>query len=221
MAIRNIDEVPLKERFNEYSNFLFKRKDYGGFNFEPINNSDAEYWYHFFHRELESLESQTEQVRDNIKRLSPLGDYPQGQKLSKFIDEIQTIKQKIDSIRTWFEVNGLNEPSMPTELEWEVMETAYVQVVKENTKKRLSKVSDKFSAEGEKKKDFNGTFWALADEMRFRKKRGEFETIAESYRYAEKYITIKGKPVTAKQLQNNYDKTKSSSNLLDDKYLPK
>lgn len=216
MAIRNIDALPLKELFDEYSNLLFKPNEKGSFNFEPISNSDAEYWFHFLRRKLENSESGAEGVRDNIKRLSPLGDYPQGQILSRILIEILMIKQKIDSIRSWFEANGLNEPPMPTELEWEVMKTAYAQVVKENTKKRLLKVTDRFSAEGGKKEDFYGTIWALADEMRFRKKQGEFETFAEAYRYAEKYITLNGNPITAKQLKNNYDKTKSSSNLLDD-----
>ena len=96
------------------------------------------------------------------------------------------------------------------------MKKEYAKVLKENTKKRLSKVSDKFSTEVGKKENFNGTIWALADEMRFRKKQGEFETIVDSYRHAEKYITINGKPVTAKQLENNWHKTKSSSTLLDD-----
>jgi len=216
VAIRNIEAIPLKELFDEYSNLLFKPNDEGSFNFKPISNSDAEYWFYFLHRELESLERSSEQVRDNIKRLSPLGDYPQGQILSRILIEIQKNKQKIDSIRSWFEANGLKDPHIPTELEWEVMKTAYVQVVKENTKKRLSNVTDRFSAEGGKKEDFYGSFWALADEMRFRKKQGEFETFAEAYRFAEKYITINGNPVTAKQLQNNYYKTKSSSTLLDD-----
>ena len=155
-------------------------------------------------------------TKDNLERLSPLGDYPQKLKLANIYQDIEKTKKKTDAVNTWFEKNGLTAPPIPTELEWEVMKTSYAQVVKENTQKRLSRITDKFSTEGGKKEDFNGAIYVLADEMRHRKVLGEFGTYAEAYRYAEKYITINGNPVTAKQLQNTYSTTKSSSPLLDD-----
>jgi hypothetical protein len=53
--------------------------------------------------------------------------------------------------------------------------------------------------------------WALADEMRYKKEQGEFDTYVEAYKYAADHYWHKeiGKAITADQLNGAYRKAKS------------
>ena len=57
-----------------------------------------------------------------------------------------------------------------------------------------------------KKDETNNALWAIADDMRLRKKEGEFETYREAYRWAEKNISKKGVTITAIKLERSYTK---------------
>lgn len=64
-----------------------------------------------------------------------------------------------------------------------------------------------------KKDETNNALWAIADDMRLRKKEGEFETYREAYRWAEKNISKKGVTITAIKLEKAYNKAKSEGKL--------
>ena len=64
-----------------------------------------------------------------------------------------------------------------------------------------------------KKKDTKDAQWAIADDMRQRKKEGEFDTFMEGYKWAEDNMTQNGRPITAKGLQNAYHKAKSAGKV--------
>ena len=60
-------------------------------------------------------------------------------------------------------------------------------------------------------KPIDGTdaLWAIADDMRYRKKKGEFPTYMSAYRWAEKHMTQNGKRFKAKSLQNEWHKAEA------------
>jgi len=64
-----------------------------------------------------------------------------------------------------------------------------------------------------KKDDTNNALWAIADDMRERKEKGEFETYMDAYRWAEKNISKKGVNITAKKLELAYHKAKSEGKI--------
>ena len=66
---------------------------------------------------------------------------------------------------------------------------------------------------GIEKEFTNDSLWAIADDMRSRKKKGEFETFREAYRWAEKNISKKGVAITAIKLEKEYHKAKSEGKL--------
>ena len=62
-----------------------------------------------------------------------------------------------------------------------------------------------FSKEDKLKKiDWNGSIYALSDEMREKKDHGAFATYREAYRWCEKNYTVNGETITLEQLENNY-----------------
>jgi len=63
------------------------------------------------------------------------------------------------------------------------------------------------------KKDTNDALFAIADEMRERKKEGEFDTFMDAYRWAEKNLTQNGNPIKALSLQGAYQKAKSAGKV--------
>ena len=59
------------------------------------------------------------------------------------------------------------------------------------------------------KEDTNNALWAIADDMRQKKKVGEFETFREAYRWAEKHMTQNGKKIIASKLEGAFHKAHS------------
>ena len=59
-----------------------------------------------------------------------------------------------------------------------------------------------------KKDETNDALWAIADDLRYRKKNGEFETYRDAYRWAEKNISKKGVNITAMRLERAYHKAR-------------
>ena len=59
----------------------------------------------------------------------------------------------------------------------------------------------------------NDSLWAIADDMRDRKDKGEFETYRDAYRWAEVNMTCKGKPISFMKLEKEYHKAKSEGKL--------
>ena len=63
----------------------------------------------------------------------------------------------------------------------------------------------------------NDALWAIADDMRGRKKAGEFDTFRDAYRWAEKNLSKKGLTITAHKLEREYHKAKSIGKVGDAK----
>ena len=64
-----------------------------------------------------------------------------------------------------------------------------------------------------KKDETNDSLWAIADDMRQRKEKGEFDTYMAAYRWAEKNISKKGVNITAKKLERAYHKARSEGKI--------
>ena len=62
-------------------------------------------------------------------------------------------------------------------------------------------------------KNTSDPLWAIADDMRARKKEGEFDTYRDAYRWAENNILKKGTPITAIRLEKAYHKAKSEGKV--------
>ena len=63
------------------------------------------------------------------------------------------------------------------------------------------------------KENSNDALWAIADDMRQRKKDGEFETFREAYRWAEENITQNGKQIIAFKLERAFHKAHSEGKV--------
>lgn len=63
------------------------------------------------------------------------------------------------------------------------------------------------------KEETTDALWAIADDMRARKKEGEFDTYRDAYRWAENNILKKGTPITAIRLEKAYHKAKSEGKV--------
>ena len=63
------------------------------------------------------------------------------------------------------------------------------------------------------KEDTNNALWAIADDMRQKKKNGEFETFREAYRWAEENITQNGKQIIASKLEGAFHKAHSEGKV--------
>ena len=59
------------------------------------------------------------------------------------------------------------------------------------------------------KEDSNDALWAIADDMRQRKKEGNFATYRDAYRWAEKHMTQNGKQIKAFKLERAFHKADS------------
>ena len=71
---------------------------------------------------------------------------------------------------------------------------------------------DNKTEEHVEKEDTNDALWAIADDMRQRKKEGDFETYREAYRWAEENITQSGKQIIASKLERAFHKARSEGN---------
>tara|TARA_B100001093_G_C26368125_1_gene817603 strand:- start:170 stop:577 length:408 start_codon:yes stop_codon:yes gene_type:complete len=63
------------------------------------------------------------------------------------------------------------------------------------------------------KNSTSNALWAIADDMRCRKKNGEFDTYREAYLWAENNICKKGTHITAIKLEKAYHKAKSEGKV--------
>ena len=88
----------------------------------------------------------------------------------------------------WFHKNGINIDLVPI-------------LIDNQTEDRVEK------------EDTNNALWAIADEMRQKKKDGEFETFREAYRWAEKHMTQNGKQIIALKLERAFHKARSEGKV--------
>ena len=88
----------------------------------------------------------------------------------------------------WFHENGINIDLVPI-------------LIDNQTEDRVEK------------EDTNNALWAIADEMRQKKKDGEFETFREAYRWAEKHMTQNGKQIIASKLEGAFHKASSEGRV--------
>ena len=58
--------------------------------------------------------------------------------------------------------------------------------------------------------DWDIPIYKLAEKLRKDKEDGMFETYKQAYEWGAKQCTIKGQPITAQQLENNYYKANSA-----------
>ena len=63
------------------------------------------------------------------------------------------------------------------------------------------------------KEDTNNALWAIADDMRQRKKEGNFATYRDAYRWAEKHMTQNGKQIIAFKLERAFHKAHSEGKV--------
>ena len=77
------------------------------------------------------------------------------------------------------------------------------------------KEKDDETAPAIKIKDTNNALWAIADDMRPRKKNGEFPTYRAAYRWAAKHMTQNGKKFEADSLENEWHKAKAKGKVVD------
>ena len=63
------------------------------------------------------------------------------------------------------------------------------------------------------KEDTNNALWAIADDMRKRKKEGNFATYRDAYRWAEKHMTQNGKQIIALKLEGAFHKASSEGRV--------
>ena len=82
----------------------------------------------------------------------------------------------------------------------------FAQKVPEVSKRRIKSQSIE-------KIDSTDALWSIADDMRQKKVEGEFGTFIDAYRWAESYMTHKGKQINAKKLQRAYHKAKSEGKV--------
>ena len=56
------------------------------------------------------------------------------------------------------------------------------------------------------KEDWDDTMYSLADEMKFRTNKGDFEKHRDAYRWAAKHYTVRGQNITWQQLEKAWHK---------------
>ena len=78
------------------------------------------------------------------------------------------------------------------------------------TVKSFKDIPDVVPSEIEDSKD---ALWAIADDLRERKKSGEFQSFRDAYRWGENNMTQNNKPIKWKSLENAYDKAKAGGKV--------
>ena len=71
----------------------------------------------------------------------------------------------------------------------------------------------KFLDAKNKKTNWTGALWALADDLREKLGSEGFDSYEDCYEYGEKNFLHKGKPIKAKSLKNEYHKAKAAAKL--------
>ena len=213
-----------------YPSSILHGEEYYQTVFNPLNARESEFIYHFLENLLVKLEEKYDEadaqilsnmVTDPSISFYPLGKNPIFKRTQDLRDKIHIFDDLKWIVIEWFQSNGLEPPKKLQLSGWEMALQGFskkVYALKEeyfrdkNYKQDSSHLNKDVTIIEDKeiKEDLNRTFWALADDMRERKKNGEFETYKQAYQYAERHYTIKGKTVTVKQLESNYYKAKSS-----------
>ena len=124
------------------------------------------------------------------------------------------------AIHHWYQKQDLIPPELDAidhfSEEWDAMLEGYEIRAKKWYDAKLEKIKSKFSQKEKSpgvKENWTGAIYTLADELREMKTEGKVDTYKAAYEYGEKYWTVKGKPVTAKQLEKNYLKARSIGKL--------
>jgi hypothetical protein len=176
----------------------FTEKSDGIIEFTPIAEGDARIIYNYLRDHLSYLRKKINQEQ-NLLDITP----KENENLLKgclknlimFKADLEVTENKFESVKRWFDKNNLPYPGSH----------------KDRLKiKRRELLEDYISrkAGGKRKKDWNGTIYGLADEMRYFKDNNKFQTYREAYQWCEENYTVNGKPITWKQLEKNYDKAK-------------
>ena len=78
------------------------------------------------------------------------------------------------------------------------------------TVKSFKDIPDVVPSEIEDSKD---ALWAIADDLRERKKSGEFQSYRDAYRWGENNMTQNNKPIKWKSIENAFDKAKAGGKV--------
>ena len=117
-------------------------------------------------------------------------------KILMYKADLEVTQNQFKSVKKWYDNHKLPYPGSHKD-----------RLKKEFLKDYISRKRGK--AGGKRKKDWDGTIYGLADEMRHLKDINNFQTYREAYQWCEENYTVNGKPISWKQLENNYDKAKS------------
>ena len=138
---------------------------------------------------------------DDFTTVELIDEWEEQKELGALLAEVKVLRKFIIE---WYESKGEGLPKKLRKFEWQ----GAVKGFRARASKDAERIEDEVI-----KEEYNGSIWALADDMRDKKAKGKFDTIRQAYRYGAKHYTIKGKAVTAIQLETNYHKAKS------DKYV--
>jgi len=103
-------------------------------------------------------------------------------------------------------IRDKNDTVLNDEKELKELIDKYAQEIPEVSKSKIK-------AQNIEKIDSTDALWSIADDMRQKKVEGEFGTFIDAYRWAESYMTHKGKQINAKKLQRAYHKAKSEGKV--------
>lgn len=206
-------------KYEEYEELLFKLTEDNKYKFQPFDEQYAEYWFYMYTDWLEVTNmGLSEDYRGNK-------DEPHRNIVGRVIHtdlngEITKAIAKVGAIMEWYKKEGLNCPEENSlvvfDEEWIAMEEGYDIRIEKWYDSKLEKIKSKFSQKEKSpgvKENWTGAIYTLADELREMKTEGKVDTYKEAYEYGEKYWTVKGKPVNAKQLEKNYLKARSIGKL--------
>ena len=135
--------------FNEYEEFLYTEDEIKDIVFDPIDEADAEYWFHIYAHLIYEL------IDYWIPRIEEIGRNPSLRKEredEKYSLEANLIifieaKTKLNAIITWYKLQNIvpPEPYEPKSPEWKIMTEGYKNRVGELDNLKMTQIKVKFS----------------------------------------------------------------------------
>jgi len=123
--------------------------------------------------------------------------------------ELIDIEKKIWSCVLDFKEAGIESP--------ETMKTfkPYLNLYEEILTKQ-NKINSTAAIENIELEDWNSPLYELADRMRMRKDKGEFNSYRDAYRWAVEHMTINGQPIAGwNKLERAYEKAKDQDLIIE------
>jgi len=135
--------------FNDYEEFLYTEDEIENLVFDPIDEVDAEYWFHIYaHLIYELIDywiPRIEEIRRNPSLRKEREDekYSLEANLTIFIEA----KTKLNAIITWYKLQNIvpPEPHEPKSPEWEIMIEGYKDRVDELDNLKMTQIKIKYS----------------------------------------------------------------------------